>query len=135
MRKLESIIIHCSATSEKQNFDVDDIRQWHTEKGWSDIGYHYVITRAGEIQEGRFIEKVGAHAKGYNDHSVGICLVGGINSETEKADANFTFSQYQALAKIKDQLFDAFGELEIIGHRDVSSKDCPCFDVHSFFNS
>ena len=135
MRKLESIIIHCSATSEKQNFDVDDIRQWHTEKGWSDIGYHYIITRAGEIQEGRFIEKSGAHAKGHNDYSVGICLVGGINSETKKPDSNFTFKQYQALDKIKDQLFDAFGTLEIIGHRDVSSKDCPCFDVHSFFSS
>lgn len=142
MRKLESIIVHCSATKENQNFDVDDIRKWHTDpkphgNGWSDIGYHYVITRSGEIQEGRFIERPGAHANGNNDYSIGICLVGGINSETKKADANFTFKQYQALEKLKDQIFDAFPNVDfkIFGHRDLSSKECPCFDVHSFFSS
>jgi N-acetyl-anhydromuramyl-L-alanine amidase AmpD len=139
LRKLNKIIIHCTATDETQDINIDDVRRWHTDpkpvgNGWSDIGYHYLITRDGAIQEGRFIEKMGAHAKGHNEDSVGIALVGGVDSKTKSPQANFTFKQYESLVKLYDQLIDAFPTInEVCGHNKVSNKDCPCFDVESFF--
>ena len=73
MRKVTKIIIHCSATFEGQDFDVNDITDWHISKGWKNCGYHYVIKLDGTVQEGRPLEEVGAHAKNHNRNSVGIC--------------------------------------------------------------
>ena len=79
MRKIDRIVVHCSATTPTMDIGVGTIRGWHVlERGWSDVGYHFVITRDGEVQTGRPIERSGAHAKGFNKHSVGICYVGGL---------------------------------------------------------
>ena len=73
MRKIKQIIVHCSATKEGQDFKAKDIKRWHFERGFSDIGYHYVVDLDGTIEEGRSLELIGAHTKGQNRDSIGIC--------------------------------------------------------------
>jgi len=132
MRKIDTIFVHCSASKPSMEVDIEVIRDWHLARGFNDVGYHYVITRTGEVQRGREDDVVGAHAKGYNDTSIGICIVGGLN-EVGKPDSNFTFAQYRALKYLIADLQLAYGMgLEIKGHRDVANKSCPCFDIHGF---
>lgn len=130
MDNIKSIFVHCSATPKTMDIGVTEIRKWHVEeRGWSDIGYHYVIRRNGNIEEGRPVTKTGAHVSGYNKNSIGICLVGGMNNGS--SDANFTLAQYVQLSHLIEGLNDTYGKLELYGHRDVSTKDCPCFDVQA----
>ena len=128
------ITVHCSATKEGVNFDADDIRKWHKKKGWSDIGYHYVITLDGEIQPGRPIERTGAHVKGHNKNNIGICLIGGLDSRSHPEDT-FTAEQYGSLRYLMSELCGKYGtkQSDIKGHRDYPGvhKECPCFDVQS----
>ena len=77
MRKITKIIIHCAATPEGKDFTVQQIDQWHRQRGFRCIGYHFVIYRDGSIHKGRPIEQAGAHTSGHNAHSIGICLIGG----------------------------------------------------------
>lgn len=127
MRDIDLIVIHCSATPSSMDIGADTIRDWHVnERGWSDIGYHYVIKRNGRIDEGRPLKKAGAHAKGHNSNSIGVCLVGGI------PDANFTLAQYKTLNALLEMLKTKYNNPEIKGHRELdANKTCPCFDVHS----
>jgi len=82
MRKIDKIIIHCSATREGENYTVDTIRSWHVDgRGWSDIGYHFYIDLYGKIHKGRDIAKIGAHVKGHNRNSIGICYCGGVEAD------------------------------------------------------
>lgn len=128
-RSTEYIIIHCSATKPNQDIDVNDIRLWHTrDNGWSDIGYHSVITRGGEIQQGRDYHQVGAHCKGINNISVGVCLVGGID-EYGEAKNNFTEKQWKSLKRELQWLKTLFPDAMIAGHNQFSAKQCPSFDV------
>ena len=134
MRPVTKIIVHCSATRPDMDIGVDTIRNWHVnQNGWRDIGYHYVIKRNGAIEEGRDLNVIGAHTKGYNAASIGICLIGGIN-ERGAPDANFTFNQYAALRTLIRQLREEFPDTKLYGHRDFSDKACPCFDVKELFN-
>ena len=136
MRKVNRIIVHCSATNPSQDIGADIIRHWHKfDRGWSDIGYHYVIRRDGRLEHGRPIEREGAHAKGHNGDSIGICLVGGVNKEG-KADANYTYKQYATLRHTINNLMNGHSDLEVLGHRDLPgvNRDCPCFDVRSFIS-
>lgn len=131
MREIKSIVVHCSATPKHMDIGVSEIREWHKKRGWSDIGYHYVIRRNGVVEDGRPVEQVGAHVKGHNKNSIGICLVGGIG-ENQKADANFTLEQYNALDLLVYDLMCRFGVLEVYGHRELNPhKECPCFDVNA----
>ena len=108
---------------------VKEITDWHVNgNGWSDIGYHWVIRRDGSLEAGRAEETAGAHAKGHNSNSIGVCMVGGMN-EQGGSDCNFTISQYKALAGLINDLKNRYSGCKIIGHRDISKKDCPCFDV------
>lgn len=136
IRKITRVIIHCSATKPDQYFDVNDIRRWHVEdRGWSDIGYHTVITRLGIAQEGRPISRSGAHAKGHNHDSIGICMIGGIDKDG-KSDFNFRRTQLETLKWVIDDYIDAYGPLIVEGHRDLPgvTKDCPCFDVRAWWD-
>ena len=131
MRDITSIIVHCSATKPFMDIGADTIREWHVEgNGWSDIGYHWVIKRNGTIEIGREESVIGAHAKGFNSDSIGICLIGGIDND-DKSDANFTLNQYMSLMSLIDSIKNRHPIDTVIGHRDVSSKDCPCFDVQA----
>ncbi|SCA57489.1 conserved hypothetical protein [Candidatus Terasakiella magnetica] len=127
--RTDYIIIHCSATKADMDIDAQTIRNWHVnENGWADIGYNWVIKRDGTIEQGRGDNMIGAHARGYNDKSIGICLVGGIGANG-KAESNFTFAQYEALSALLAEMKQAYPQAKIIGHCDVANKACPSFDV------
>jgi N-acetylmuramoyl-L-alanine amidase len=81
MREINKIIVHCSATREGENFEVAEIRKWHLARGFNDIGYHFYIDLYGEIHKGRDISKIGAHCKGHNRNSIGICYCGGVEAD------------------------------------------------------
>lgn len=130
-RRIDTIIVHCAATPPSMDIGVREIRKWHQGRGWRDIGYHYVIRRDGTLESGRDLDEPGAHAKGYNADSVGVCLVGGVD-EMGKPDANFTFAQYKTLHSLLARMKKHQTLLSIMGHRDISDKACPCFDIHQF---
>ncbi len=133
-RKLtEYIAVHASATQPKMDVGVKEIRQWHRAQGWTDIGYHYVIRRDGTLEVGRPEDVVGAHVSGFNNNSIGICLVGGVDSKL-KAEDNFTSAQYAELAVLLRKLKAKYPKAIIQGHRDFPKvkKDCPCFDVRKW---
>jgi len=132
MRTIDTIIIHAAATPPSMDIGAKEIDRWHRDppRLWSRIGYHYVIRRNGLVEDGRPLSVPGAHAAGHNDHSIGICLVGGLSEEKREPENNFTEEQFTALSILLEDLTDDFSELKIIGHRDVNPhKDCPCFDV------
>ena len=134
MRKINLIVIHCSDTYARMDIGVNEIRQWHLQRGFNDIGYHYVIRRDGAIEQGRPIEKPGAHAAGYNTNSIGICYAGGKGDNNQPED-NRTPEQKQAMYDLVASLKQQFPQAEITGHRDLPGvhKDCPCFSVKNDF--
>jgi len=128
MRKINKIIIHCTATPKGREVTKEHLRQWHVEeRGWSDIGYHFFIDLAGEIHECRPIERTGAHTKGHNWDSIGIAYAGGLDENMDPFDTR-NQAQKEALLDLLCQLKDAYGGI-IYGHRDFSSKACPSFDA------
>ncbi|MEQ8409112.1 MAG: N-acetylmuramoyl-L-alanine amidase [Gammaproteobacteria bacterium] len=134
MRTISTAIVHCADTYKHMDIGVREIRSWHVDgNGWDDIGYHYVIRRDGSLEDGRPIEHTGAHAAGHNHDSVGICLVGGKGDDNEP-EFNYTMAQIKKLHALISILREQFPGIEVIGHRDVSSKACPCFDVKAYFN-
>ena len=130
MRSINQIIIHCSATPEGRDVTVDQIRRMHIQDNhWNDIGYHYVIYRDGSIHPGRPIGTAGAHTKNHNAHSIGICYIGGMDSEYKKAKDTRTPQQKEALLQLVKQLFELFGPLQVNGHNEYAAKACPSFSV------
>lgn len=142
MRKMDSIIIHCSATRQGADFGAADIARWHRQRGFRAIGYHYVIRLDGTLEKGRPIEQAGAHCKGWNATSIGICYIGGLDTNGKPADTR-TPEQIETLAKLVKELQRKYGIRQVMGHRDTSPdrngngeiepeeyiKACPCFDV------
>lgn len=130
----EFIVVHCSATQNKEEYDWKTIDQIHRQRGFLAIGYHYVIKRDGTIQNGRDEDAIGAHAKGYNNRSVGICLIGGIDRKGA-ATNNFTKEQMDSLKKLLDYLCIKYPKANVKGHRDLPNvaKECPCFNVGRFY--
>lgn len=141
-RVINRIVIHCSATREGKNYTSDDIRRWHKGQGWNDIGYHYVVTISGEIEKGRDEASIGAHVRGHNSDSIGVCYVGGLDHNGKPKDTR-TEPQKAALIKLLRDLKRRYPKAVILGHRDLSPdkngdgvisrgewvKDCPCFDA------
>lgn len=134
MREVSKAIIHCTATPEGREVSVDTIRQWHLDRGWSDIGYHYIIALNGRIDIGRPIEQTGAHTSGHNTGSVGISYVGGVDAEMNAKDTR-TREQKASLYQLLSTLKLMFPALEVYGHRDFTdSKECPSFDARSEYS-
>ena len=127
-RQIDKIIIHCSATPPNMDIGVEEIRKWHKDKGWRDIGYHYVIRRSGEFQGGRDVDIVGAHVQGHNTGSIGLCLIGGVDSGMNAED-NFTQEQWKELIVTLKILKANYPRATIHGHNEFSAKACPSFDV------
>jgi len=128
MRPVNKIILHCSATERNKHITVEEIAKWHVNRGWSEIGYHYVIELNGEIKKGRDIDKVGSHVAGHNEKSIGICYVGGV-VDGKPADT-MTGAQEVSLFRLIDALRVVFGNLDLYGHNDFTkSKACPSFKV------
>lgn len=127
-KETNAIFVHCSATKPSMDIGVREIRQWHKEKGWLDIGYHFVIRRDGTVEEGRAIEAVGSHVQGYNSDSVGVCLVGGIDAKGN-FEANYTPQQMSALKGLLHELRGTYPNAVIRAHHDVAPKACPSFNL------
>ena len=128
MRKITEIIIHCSATKEGKDYTVADIDRWHRQRGFNGIGYHFVIYRDGSVHVGRALAEPGAHCKGHNALSIGICYIGG-QSVTGKPKDTRTEAQKASLSALVEQLHEEFPQATIHGHNEFSAKACPCFDV------
>jgi len=136
MRKIDAIVVHCSATSPSMDVGVTLIRDWHVnERGWSDIGYHYVIRRDGTIEKGRPERRPGAHAKGFNHNSIGVCWVGGVSQDTKTAEDNRTAEQSASLFSLLQNLQERYEGAAVLGHRDIKGvkKACPSFDVRAWY--
>jgi N-acetylmuramoyl-L-alanine amidase len=129
MRDINKIIIHCSATPEGRDVKTSTIKQWHTAKGWSDIGYHYVIELDGSVNMGRDIDRIGAHTRGENTGSIGICYVGGMDANMKNPKDTRTEKQKEGLKCLIKDLRSTYGDLTIHGHNEFASKACPSFDV------
>ena len=147
MRTINLIVVHSSATLPDPKYGVEWIRNIHVnEKGWDDIGYHYVIPPDGIVIPARSVYRAGAHAFGYNRNSIGICLIGGVD-ENNKAVDNYTKHQKASLITLLKVLRLQWGrDIAICGHRDLSEdvdgdgiieqfewmKECPCIDIPAF---
>lgn len=126
MRKIKKIIVHCTATP--GDVSIETVREWHVnERGWRDVGYHFLIRTDGTIEEGRPIEQSGAHTKGHNWDSIGVAYAGGTGKNGEWLDTR-TDQQKDSLVDLLCQLKDTYGGT-IYGHRDFSEKACPSFDA------
>jgi N-acetyl-anhydromuramyl-L-alanine amidase AmpD len=138
----ELIVVHCSATPASMDIGVREITQWHIKRGFDTVGYHYVIRRNGELEAGRKESVIGAHVRGHNAKSIGICMAGGV-SEQNKPENNFSPEQFRTLETLLGQLKGRYRNARIVGHRDLSPdkngdgkitpnefiKACPSFDV------
>lgn len=128
MRLINDIIIHCSATIEGQDVRAKDIKSYHVnQRGWRDIGYHYVVDLDGSVERGRPVSQPGAHCLGHNAHSIGICYIGGLDKIGKPKDTR-TAAQRQSLLKLITKLTSIY-RCATHGHRDYAAKDCPCFDA------
>ena len=134
-RTIKELIVHCSATPEGKDYSVDTIRQWHLQRGFSDIGYHYVIYRDGSIHIGRDESIIGAHCTGHNTNSIGVCYIGGCASDGKTPKDTRTTKQKQSLVKLLKELKTKYPQASIHGHRDFSSKACPSFDATKEYSS
>ncbi|MCR4812171.1 MAG: N-acetylmuramoyl-L-alanine amidase [Bacteroidales bacterium] len=131
MRKIQEIIIHCTATRPNAICTVETIRRYHRSLGWCDIGYHYVIYPDGSVHPGRPVEEPGAHTVGHNAYSIGIAYVGGLDADGGPADTR-TPSQRIVLLQLVKDLMEEYSITSIHGHNEFAAKACPCFDVRQW---
>ncbi|MBQ0023122.1 MAG: N-acetylmuramoyl-L-alanine amidase [Prevotellaceae bacterium] len=129
MREITEIIIHCSATAEGKDFGAADIDRWHKNRGWSCIGYHFVVRLDGTVEQGRQMRMAGAHCAGHNMCSIGVCYIGGCAADGVTPKDTRTEAQKRALKNIVTVLKACYPNATIHGHREFSAKACPCFDV------
>ena len=136
MREINKIIVHCSATREGENIEVSEIRKWHVDgRGWSDIGYHFYIDLYGQIHKGRDIAKIGAHCKGHNRNSIGICYCGGVEADGKTPKDTRNAEQKEALLAVLRTLKAMYPNAVIHSHKDFANKACPSFDAtHEYEN-
>jgi len=128
-RTITEIIVHCSATAEGKDFTVADITRWHKHRGFSTIGYHFVIYRDGSLHEGRNINIAGAHCVGHNTNSIGVCYIGGCEKDGLTPKDTRTPAQKASLEILLRKLKTQYPSAKIRGHRDFANKACPSFDA------
>ncbi|CBY83688.1 N-acetylmuramoyl-L-alanine amidase [Helicobacter felis] len=128
-RHIDKIIIHCSATKAGKDFRAKDIDMWHKQRGFKCIGYHFVILLDGTIEIGRALQQIGAHCKGHNKTSVGVCYIGGLD-ESGAPKNTLTDSQLTTLLTLCRELTQKYPRAKIYGHKDFNpAKACPSFEV------
>ena len=122
INSIKYLVVHCSDTPDDKALTAIDIHKMHLNFGWDGIGYHKVICRSGKIQNGRPEYWIGAHVKGKNDISLGVCLIG---------RDYFTNLQFSSLEKVLREWKFLYPDSKILGHRDtgITNKTCPNFDV------
>ncbi len=165
---INKIVVHCSATQNgrslrtKTQTAAERIDDWHKKRGFQraaksvklfnphlkHVGYHFIIDTDGTVETGRQVGETGAHVKGHNLHSIGICLAGGITIDG-KNFGRYTERQWRALQSLLCALESQYPDARICGHRDLSPdlngdgkitrnewlKDCPCFEVQEWLDS
>jgi len=120
------IVIHCSDSPQGRGDNAEAIHRWHRERGWSGIGYHFVVLEDGTVENGRPVYWPGAHVMHHNTDTVGICLIG---------KNEFTASQTESLGWTIVELLDKFPDAEVKGHCDLDrKKTCPNFDVGTWWD-
>lgn len=127
---VSKIIVHCSATREgDDSINAEVIDRWHKARGWKGIGYHFVILLDGKIETGRMINKCGAHTKGYNCSSIGICYIGGVEKNGKTPKDTRTPEQIASMLELLRVLRKMYPDAKIHSHRDFAAKACPSFDA------
>lgn len=133
-RRIDAIIVHCTATPPGMKVTVDDIDRWHKQRGWKGIGYHFVVDLDGTIHAGRPLDCVGAHCKGHNAHSIGVCYVGGIDENGHPADTR-TPEQKEALQRLIDVLLKKYPHAKVYNHYRFANKACPSFNAEEEYGT
>lgn len=134
MREITEIIVHSTATPNGMRATARDIDRWHRQRGYDEIGYHFVVLHDGIIQAGRAVATIGAHCKGHNEHTIGIAYVGGLNSSKQSSDTR-TQSQKLSLTALIKSLISQYPTIrKVSGHRDYCNTACPSFDAHAEYN-
>lgn len=147
IKSVRYLVVHCAATPPARDIGVKELRAMHLQRGFNDVGYHYVIRRDGRVEKGRADTVAGAHVSGFNSISLGVCLVGGVDAQG-KAENNYTPAQREALEQLLLRLQASYPSAQILGHRDLSPdkngdgkispnewlKACPCFDVRAWWS-
>lgn len=133
-RAIKEIIIHCSATPEGKDYTVADIKKWHLARGFSDVGYHYVIYKDGSVHTGRSIDISGAHCTGHNSYSIGICYIGGCATNGSTSKDTRTEAQKKALVTLVKEMLNTYHLTidKVYGHYQFAPKDCPSFKIEPF---
>jgi len=130
MRRIDYIVVHSSASPEGREDTVEDVRRWHLARGFKDIGYHFIIERDGICFDGRSLSRAGAHVRGHNAHTIGICYIGGTdNTRERKPKDTRTEAQKRTLRKLISDLKQMFPNAEVVGHKDLAVTACPSFDA------
>lgn len=130
MRKVNKIVVHSSASPEGREDTVEDVTRWHLARGFKDIGYHYIIELDGIVFQGRPLSKQGAHVRGHNADTIGICYIGGTDNTRQRNPKDTrTDAQKRSLRKLLSDLKQMFPNAEIVGHRDLAATACPSFDA------
>lgn len=128
MRKIDKIILHCTATPEGREVTVADVTAWHKERGFRTIGYHYLVYLDGTVVRGRREEEIGAHCLGQNAGSIGVCYVGGLDSRGKPKDTR-TAARRVALRNLVEGLQRRYPHATLHGHNEFAAKACPCFKI------
>ena len=123
--KTDYIVIHHSATRRESDIGAETIDKWHRERGWNGIGYHWVIRRDGTVEKGRNTGTVGAHVKGFNSFSEGICLIGGLGKHNDEPENNYTLPQKTALKGLITVLKQKYPDAKVVRHQDLDPKRKP----------
>ena len=135
MRKIDKIIIHCTATPEGRKVTLKEVDTWHRQRGFAKVGYHYLIGLNGEVSQGRLLEEVGAHTTGQNTNSIGICYVGGLAADGKTPKDTRTAAQKEALKNLLIAAKKSYPKATIHGHREFAAKACPCFDAKNEYKN
>jgi len=138
---IERIVIHCTATRIGRDVSIEEVERWHTDpkprgRGWSRVGYHYLIRLDGTIERGLDENVTGIHVRHHNQGSIGIVYAGGLDLNGKSTDTR-TAAQKDAMARLVGALTKAYPFAEVLGHRDHPNvaKDCPCFDAGEWWAS
>ena len=135
MRRIEEVIVHCTATPEGRAVSVSDIDRYHRQRGFACIGYHFVVDLDGKVHAGRPLDQAGAHCVGHNAHSIGVCYVGGLDQHGRPKDTR-TPEQKVALRALIAVLKQLYPNAKVYGHHDFDKgKKCPCFDARTEYAS
>jgi len=135
MRKINQIIIHCTATPEGRVTTVADVTAWHKQRGFTTIGYHYLIGLNGEIWKGRDEQLICAHCEGHNAYSIGVCYVGGLAQDGKTAKDTRTGAQKVSIEKLIKELKLKYPYATIHGHNEFAAKACPSFNVKAWIKN